>query len=174
MINNKLLTDLNPSVCIVAKTPLKHYFASSPQCNKMEFIMDYLRRWNIPCYTTAKLYKQIKDSFPHAHIDDISFVNSMFIDGGTITGTSSFPIEEKDLLFLAGNLAIRGYKRILVIVKDKTFFAEPKKVMQDHNDIFKSLIDIGWHGMICTFDNPDGFIGLIKYIDPAYYNQNPV
>ena len=139
--------------------------------------MDYLRRWNIPCYTTAKLYHQIEVALTGSrdpHTDDLSFINSMVGDGATITGKSSFPTEEKDLIFLAGNLAIRGYARILVLVENETYFSDSKRVMRDHNDVFKSLATLGYSVMTCKFDCPNGFIALIKYVDPEYYSQNPV
>ena len=134
--------------------------------------MDYLKRWRIPCYTTAKLYQKIRDAFPEVHLEDINFVNSMILDGSVLSGASSFQTEEKDLIFLAGNLSLQGHKKIMVIVGDKTKFTDVKTVVREHNDVFKNLKNLGFDSMRCKFEDIVGFVGLITYIDPEYADQH--
>lgn len=178
MTNSSKATDsnpseINPTVCILTKEPLKQYFdtTGSAESKKMEFIMDYLKRWDIPCYTISTLFGKIRNSFPHGHIDDIGFINSMILDGTTITGASSFASEEKDIIFLAGNLAIRGHKRILILVNDKAILVDSENRLKQHGDVFKTLTEQGFEEMVYKIETPNGFIGLIGYIDPIYYKE---
>ena len=138
------MDDITNVEFVLAKDVLNDYFGNSPMTKECKSAVDYINTVK-GCrpYILGKVHVEVIKRIGSNNAGVIEYINSVVSDGGSITGTSSFGDEDKDLLFLAGYLAmVKHIKKIFILTHHDLKFNKDLSEHK-HDDILKKLDELG-------------------------------